>query len=434
MKRLKKILKWTGIILLGLVAIGLIANAAFVWITDTRLERQLAAIRAAGDPLTLADLARPAVPPEDNAATYLRRAEADIAAIAKEMRHAHYASQCPGFILSPEDQKTIKAALAAYPNAFPLLERAAACPDWNAELDYTLPTDDFMKEFLVLTNKSRAAAMILRYRADLLVAEGNCDDAVRTALLTFRLARHFDRNPLLVGYLVALAVRGMAIESANEALQTGPVSKEVREALDAELAIQERMDGSPAALKSERAFMLQYSQSKGAIPNRDLWFVGRGVANTWESDCLDLFPSCIAMAGAGASYREVQQVLAIKQSPMARALCSSLEPAFRSVARTRARIRSLRVLDALQARVPAESNEPPKLSELHLPAETTVDPFNGEPLHVKKTPQGWLVYSVGPNLRDDGGILEDYRDGDVGVGPPPVAEPAHRGQEKKPAK
>ena len=55
MKRLKKVLKWTGIILGGLVAIGLVANAAFVWTTDTRLERQLTEIRAAGDPLTLAE-------------------------------------------------------------------------------------------------------------------------------------------------------------------------------------------------------------------------------------------------------------------------------------------------------------------------------------------------------------------------------------------
>ena len=60
----------------GLVAIGLIANAWFVWTTDRRLEGQLAAIRAAGEPLTLADLARKPIPPEQNAATYLRRAEA----------------------------------------------------------------------------------------------------------------------------------------------------------------------------------------------------------------------------------------------------------------------------------------------------------------------------------------------------------------------
>src|SRR5271157_4963503 len=85
MKHFKKILKWTGIVLGGLVAIGLVGNAVFVWTTDTRLERQLAAIRAAGDPVTLADLARPPIPAEKNAATYLRRAKAGVDAIHKKV-------------------------------------------------------------------------------------------------------------------------------------------------------------------------------------------------------------------------------------------------------------------------------------------------------------------------------------------------------------
>jgi hypothetical protein len=90
-----------------------------------------------------------------------------------------------------------------------------------------------------------------------------------------------------------------------------------------------------------------------------------------------------------------------------------------------ARVRSLRVLDAIQAHVPAAGKEVPKLSELGLPVEATTDPFNGEPLHVKRTPQGWLVYSVGKNLRDDGGKLDD--DSDVGVGPLiPAARPAEK--------
>ena len=94
-------------------------------------------------------------------------------------------------------------------------------------------------------------------------------------------------------------------------------------------------------------------------------------------------------------------------------------------ARTQAEIRSLRVLNALQTHAPAGTDATPKLSELGLPIETTTDPFTGEPLHVKETPQCWLVYSVGPNLRDDGGKLDDPRDGDVGVGPPPAtAQPA----------
>ena len=39
----------------------------------------------------------------------------------------------------------------------------------------------------------------------------------------------------------------------------------------------------------------------------------------------------------------------------------------------------------------AGSDKTPKLTDLGLPAEATTDPYTGDPLHVKKTPKGWLV-------------------------------------------
>jgi hypothetical protein len=77
--------------------------------------------------------------------------------------------------------------------------------------------------------------------------------------------------------------------------------------------------------------------------------------------------------------------------------------------------RSLRVLNALQARAPAAGDSVPPLGDLGLPAETTTDPFDGKPLRVKKSPRGWTVYSVGGNGVDDGGQFA--RAADVGVGP-----------------
>ena len=78
MQRLKRILKWSGIALAGLIAILLVANALFVGITDARLERQLTAIREAGDPISLAEvLDVTPISPEKNAAVYLERARND---------------------------------------------------------------------------------------------------------------------------------------------------------------------------------------------------------------------------------------------------------------------------------------------------------------------------------------------------------------------
>ena len=85
MKRLRKILKWTGIVAGAAIAILLMLNAYFVWSTGTRLERRLVALRQAGEPVQLADLAREPIPPEKNADVFLRRAADDLDAIQKEL-------------------------------------------------------------------------------------------------------------------------------------------------------------------------------------------------------------------------------------------------------------------------------------------------------------------------------------------------------------
>ena len=82
-----------------------------------RLERQLAAIRAAGDPLTLADLKPKPIPPEKNAATYLRQAEADVDAIVNKINGIDVGSHIKGnnhsyiYPMPPKVRKIIKAVV-----------------------------------------------------------------------------------------------------------------------------------------------------------------------------------------------------------------------------------------------------------------------------------------------------------------------------------
>jgi hypothetical protein len=430
MKRLKKILKWTGVILCALVAIALIANAVFVWITDARLERQLAAIRAAGDPLTLAELEPKPIPPEQNAATYLAKAELEVTAIQNEIGQWIDAEKDRGLWLyfsekHPMPRKmyvAVKAIYAAHPKVIDVLKQAADAPDYEAQLDYSLPPDQFMDRICSVIQGLRSDSRALQYRAPVLVLDGDCEEAVRTALAIFRLARRAERTPTLTGYLVAVTLQGMGVACANMALQAGPVSPEIRRALDAELAVQERMEGFAWAIKSDRAFGLD---SFRGFPLRGFWLYSRGHWNRYESEYLDMMDAFLTLARNPRPYREMERSLQkvkanISQTTgtFAGLLFPALQASHHAVTRTRAMIRCLRVLNALQSHVPAGSDVVPKLAELGLPAATTTDPFTGEPLHVKKLPQGWLVYSVGSNYKDDGGKLEHPMLSDVGVGPP----------------
>ena len=183
MKRLKKIFKWSGIVLAGLVATLLVANAWFVWTTDTRLERQLQEIRDTGDPLSLAELARPPIPPEKNAATYLRRAEADVMPIWKESGSILTVPEFPAHLMSAKQRDIAKKLFATHPELTSILEEAVNCPDYDAHLDYTRAPQDFIAQLLDVVQEERPVAWVARARAILLASEGQHDESARTGLI-----------------------------------------------------------------------------------------------------------------------------------------------------------------------------------------------------------------------------------------------------------
>jgi hypothetical protein len=424
MRRLKKILQWTGIVAGGLIAILLIVNAVFVWTTGARLEKRLAALREAGDPITLADLAREPIPPEKNAATYLQRAESDVAAIERQMAPINEAMQKDyseeereSGLLRPAEQKKYQEVLAAYPKVFPLLQQAAACPEYDPQLDYTVPVQQFMEPYMTHVQKTRSVARVLQYRAMLLALQGDRDEALRTIISLYQLTRQFEREPMLVGHLVVVAIRGIATHNANNILQSGPVSKEVRAALEAELARHDGTDGYVWAIKTDRAFGLDMFHT---FPWGRFW-VDRGLANDAQSYYLDVMDRELGAINVPyAQARSVQPPTAKVLGTGYRVVADLVVPAAQAcraaTERSRAMTRALRVLNALQARVPPGSNQVPKITELGLPPDAITDPYNGDLLKIKRVPEGWVIYAVGDNLKDDGGEKLDGLT-DAGIGP-----------------
>ena len=85
-------------------------------------------------------------------------------------------------------------------------------------------------------------------------------------------------------------------------------------------------------------------------------------------------------------------------------LLPALQAAYSANARDLAVLRSLRIFNALTQYRDEHGHEASRLADLSLPKEATIDPFSGEPLKVKHTDEGWIIYSVMQNGVDDGGI------------------------------
>jgi hypothetical protein len=411
MKRIRRALILVG--MGGGALFLLVAVVGFVlfWYLNSGLERRIAAIRAAGDPVLLRDLGRPAIAPEQNAATFLARAKDDVNAIHRELAPVYDRSSYQKRKLTAEDRKAVRTALVAHPQAIPLLEKAAACRDFNDQRYFTRNPQGLIADLLSDQGNIRTVANVLRAHASLLSAEGDIQGAVHSCVLLFRILRLYEHEPpMLVCYVTTTACRGVAIGSTNVALRSGPVPEAAQKELEQELTLGDGLKGYQQALKTERAYVIQNFDTM--MPN---W--GNPLASMDQCALLDSFSEQLTLADrpyaeAVTSPTGKPQGFALR--PMTRLMMPAVMKIREATDRVRAQMRCLRILNVLQGR---KLSNPVKLTDLGLPVEVITDPYNGEPLHLKKLPEGWLIYAVGENLLDDGGDLENKKD--WGLGPIP---------------
>lgn len=411
-------------LLLALSPVAILAIAALYVVqagvaAQAEFDARVAALKAAGEPTSIKDLARKPPLPQENAATYLRRASDAMESIDKEYTAAYEN-------LTPEQQEaadfdrppavfvaSLREALNAYPEAMNLIEEAVAAPYYDSQLDYSADPAAFWDELEKQSYRvNRRAMRMLNYRASIQLADGDAEGALQTTLKMLKLCRHFDKDPTLLGGLVAIACRGVALGTADLALRAGPISEPLREELDEELARSDIPRVYRDSLLSDRAFGLDALRALQAMQlavgaDDERWFLklAAAFANNQEK-YFDYMAHAIALAGrpyadltADARLNE----LVAEVDPTAKVVMPSIRGAQAAACRCVVYIRSVQILNAIQRYERDHPGKEPTVADLKLPAEVTTDPFNNQPLHVVKLPQGWSIYSVDMDLKDDGG-------------------------------
>jgi hypothetical protein len=208
----------------------------------------------------------------------------------------------------------------------------------------------------------------------------------------------------MVSFLVALAVRSLSINTTNAVLRDGPLPEAVHDALEAELSRHDVGRAFAASLATMRATALQeFGELAGD------WRMGFARLPSFSVDHCEFHDQiAAALDGASRPYSDVDAATRIdaiqnRAGTFTSLIAPKVQAARAAAVRAEAQVRCLRVLNALARRVQADPAAEPKLEDLNLPAAALTDPFDGKLLHVKKLPEGWVVYSVGQNLSDDGG-------------------------------
>jgi len=393
--------------------------------TANRLPQERAAARREGIPLTPGDLRRsPPVLNSQNAAPLYRRITAALneKAMSADVKALDPLRQ-PG--RTDKDRTTARLVLARRKPLLDLAERAAALPHCDFQRPYEQGTAMEFPEYSALRHMAR----LLAARATLESDAGQPEEAFATIATGARIAAHAGEDTTLITMLVQIAIRAFMDRVYHTVLrahhdQPGVVASAER----AERAFGRKTDllhalGGEVVLgtvtcEQMRTGTLPRSEEdeEGLPPKAPAWIV-----NGWEANMLSLWRDVFTkLRAAGddpmAQYRVMkatEEHLDNRARQVVNVLAAILFPAFDNAALkivqedTQRQLRKAAV--ALVAYRQKTGRYPERLDQL--PAPSAPDPFTGKPFVYRRTGDGFLLYSVGTNFKDDGGRAKRTKPG-----------------------
>lgn len=419
-----------GIALLILVAAVLVFNGVMAWRIEMHFRSKIAAIRAAGDPASISDLAPKPITEGENAAAIIKNISPRLSLFMQEYSHfldtpvgeAFGKRIDRGDTPTPEQIVAIRAILDKYSDISKGISLAAACGQYASLSNYSVHSDQLIVEFLEgPMRKFREVQRFQDWRMESLVAEHEQEKAVAIGIEMLQLARLYDEEPLLANALVGIAIRSRVIDEIYDAITSGPISSKLCSELDSELAQNDQPQRTVHVVKTERAFNASAIEEFGSsLPNPFLarifgWTIQRHFAGVLDVYDEELRLLTLPSWKVNKQAQHAQAEYGGKYGAIADLTIQGVQGWFESEMRCAAMTRALRIVNTIRAFAEKNGREPKGLEELGLPREATIDPFSGEPLKFKHTDDGWVVYSVMTNGVDDGGDFKDLKD--YGVAP-----------------
>jgi len=416
------------LIVLLLIIVG--AFVVFRLSVRSKLRARIDAIRAAGYPVTLAELNEWYTIPEDaeNAADKLIEAflnyyewnRTELESLPIVGRAELPARTEP---LAEETKVLVAQYIADNQQAIELLYEAAAIKHCRYLVDLSIGLETQMPYF----SDIKGGAQLLSLEAVLHAENNKPQLAARSVTSIFGIAHSLAEEPLLISQLVCTACQGLAVSSLERIINRVEFTDDQLVNIGQAIAHAEDPSNMSRALAGERCFVidtfkLPYFKIKhvSTFPSRKstvgiLSFVKYKAIGTKSMDLLtylDLLDSYIRATQLSLHLRQdaVQAIEAkLRTISKAHIFLHLFPPTYvRDIIQDLANIaylRAARASLAVQRYRLATGNLPDTLADLvptYLDA-VPEDPFDGRTLRYEKLETGFVVYSIGEDGRDDGG-------------------------------
>jgi hypothetical protein len=405
------------LVIAGAVAVFTLACLTPDLVARWQLGRERERLRARGETVTLAELSHEMPPDDENAAVLLARAFKlmDAASPSEPADWMDFLYE-EGHPRRPDAE----AALKLHAKAMALARAALVRPRCDFGLDYTKGANLLLPHLA----KLRAFARLFAAEALLNALNGKGPEAADSIRQILLLARALDEEPILISRLVSIAISGIGMNTLKEVEAMGALGDEERRLLVGLIASLDFEKAATEALISERVFMVEGSDNLPAswpAPAPAGNFITRWLASRRRTPSPGerLRIMRLMTEAVEASRLPTWEALPIVDDRCIRAM--KTHPAFdldydsfstgwlfgrfaRAMALRDAAVLGLscELFRAARGRYPATLDElaPEFLKEI------PPDPFTGKPFkyELREDGRAFIVYSVGDNLKDDGGV------------------------------
>jgi hypothetical protein len=334
--------------------------------------------------------------------------------------------------------KDLLKALAPFEATLKELDDASRRPHSRIPVDYAEYETPSLLGF-------RSAVRTLRLRALANLAKGNSDAALADVMTCLRIANHLKAEPSLLVMLLRTAILGSALQPIWEGLLDHRWNKSQLAILQEELLRSDHLASARLAFEGERLMPITglictaeglplpktfVEPSNRQRPIRVGWLHKNWIyRNVLETDQFNTAYFLDAIAPSLhrvipektiASESRLNQRRFRKDLALAHIAVSSLIGQIPRIARLQSGIDQAALACALERYRLSKSTYPDTLGELSptFMANIPHDIVNGKPLRYQRQGNGFRLYSVGWDLKDDGGERSWNRD------PKPALDPA----------
>lgn len=403
-----------------------------------RLEAELSALRASGAPLTWEDAAPKPVPDDQNAAVlYQQVFGVDFSAGGSNATFQDFDTADQEILSrfrkepSEEDAEWLRTKLAegGRTEAMSALRKASLKPHAVFGVRWDLGPSALFPHYA----KMRAATRVIVQKANLAAYDGDMAEALDWHATILRMSRHVIDEPTMIADLVAIAMQSMSFRELKHLLRDHEAPPGAADELDRALAGLDMQAALKHALIGNRALGLQcfdvayenpvafMQQSGGSGTGFEAFAaIGRVFGPMKKADMLTYLrsmreaislaerPARVGRVRADALIDEIES-LQFWQAPVTKMLGPALVArAGSKTDQAVANITMCRLVLALKAHRRDIGAYPASLSGLQPALGWTIpdDPFSGKPYVYRRQEEGFILYSLGQNETDDGGMSE----------------------------